>query len=163
MSRVKQYWLELIYIKLRYSSCNAHRHTLAYENHTSSLMMALVRRNMYERLTRHHNKVIIFMHLFVSIRIYPILPISLVFQAGSFLHIVPENPWVRFFLPMHVILPTNLTFLHLMTLITTIFIAQFFRPAVVSLLGPSLSKYLLTHSGKPVPIDPRILTCSLAF
>jgi hypothetical protein len=31
----------------------------------SSLMMALVRRNMQERLTRHHNKVIILMHLLV--------------------------------------------------------------------------------------------------
>jgi hypothetical protein len=31
----------------------------------SSLMMALVRRNMYERLTKHHNKVVILVHLLV--------------------------------------------------------------------------------------------------
>jgi hypothetical protein len=31
----------------------------------SSLMMALARRNMQERLTKHHNKVIILMHLLV--------------------------------------------------------------------------------------------------
>jgi hypothetical protein len=30
-----------------------------------SLVMALVRRNMYERLTKHNNKVIIFMHWLV--------------------------------------------------------------------------------------------------
>jgi hypothetical protein len=32
----------------------------------SFLMMALVRRNMYERLTKHHSKVVILMHLLVS-------------------------------------------------------------------------------------------------
>jgi hypothetical protein len=31
----------------------------------SSLMMVLVRRNMKERLTKHHNKVVILMHLLV--------------------------------------------------------------------------------------------------
>jgi hypothetical protein len=38
---------------------------VACGNHMNSLMMALVRRNMYERLTKHHNKVIILMHLLV--------------------------------------------------------------------------------------------------
>jgi hypothetical protein len=31
----------------------------------SSLMMALVRQNMWERLTRHHNKAAILLHLLV--------------------------------------------------------------------------------------------------
>jgi hypothetical protein len=37
----------------------------AFEDHMSSLMMALVRQNMYERLTKHHNKVVILMHLLI--------------------------------------------------------------------------------------------------
>jgi hypothetical protein len=50
-------------------TCNVHRQ-VACEHRVSSLMMALVRRNMQKHLIKHHNKVTILMYLLVFMKIY---------------------------------------------------------------------------------------------
>jgi hypothetical protein len=49
-------------LDIRSFFCNVDQQ-VACEDRVSSPMIALVRRNMWEHLTRHHNKVIILMHL----------------------------------------------------------------------------------------------------